>query len=89
MGPVLCRALNKILTERLARTRIHEAQRAFIRTDGCADNITLMDSILRDSKRKYKSLYIAQLDLTKAFDMVTHKAIEAALRGNNVWSEPV
>lgn len=31
VAPVLCRALNKILAERLARTRIHEAQRAFIK----------------------------------------------------------
>lgn len=37
-----------------------------VKCDGCADAITLMVSILRDSKK------IAQLDLTKAFETSAH-----------------
>lgn len=82
IAPVLCRALHKVLAARLSRTRICEAHRPFIKSDGCADAVTLTDFFLRDSRKTYASVYIVQFDLTKAFDMVTHEAIAAALRGN-------
>lgn len=82
ISPILCRSLHKVLADRLGRTSINSAQRAFIKTDGCADNITLVDTLIKDSRRRFKSLYMAQLDLAKAFDTVTHDAILAALKGN-------
>ena len=82
VGSVLCRGLHKVLARRLGRVDLHEAQRAFIRTDGTADNTTLMDALLRSSREEYRSLYMAQLDLSKAFDSVSHSAVMEALRGN-------
>lgn len=70
VAPLLVRHLHKILADRLGAVRINSAQRAFIRTDGCADSTTLMNAIIRSSGTQYRNLFMAQSDLRKAFDMV-------------------
>ncbi|KAL0103807.1 hypothetical protein PUN28_017844 [Cardiocondyla obscurior] len=54
-------------------------QRAFRSTDGCADNIHLLDTLLRYHRKEYKSIYVASIDVSKAFDSITHTAIESTL----------
>lgn len=52
--------------------------------DGCADNVFLLDTLLRYHRGQYKSLYMASIDVNKAFDAVTHPAIGATLRSLGV-----
>lgn len=47
--------------------------------DGCADNVFLLDTLLRYHRKQYKSLYVASIDVSKAFDAVTHPAIGTTL----------
>jgi len=83
--PVLVRGLHKILAKRMEiLLDIDPRQRAFRSTDGCADNTFLLDTLLRYHRKKYKPLYMAALDISKAFDSVSHPAIIATLRNIGV-----
>lgn len=55
-------------------------QRAFIPVDGCAENVHLLAGIIHEARRQYRPLYMASLDIAKAFDRVTKAAILEALR---------
>lgn len=78
---VITRHLNAILAARFAeRIQLDPRQRAFIKTDGCADNTILLDLILRFQHEKLKSCFLASLDVSKAFDSVSHNAILGILR---------
>lgn len=50
-------------------------QRDFQPVDGCAENILLLATALHEAKTRLKPLYMASLDLTKAFDSVVVAAI--------------
>ncbi|KMQ88341.1 reverse transcriptase [Lasius niger] len=77
---VIVRGLHKILAKRMeVMLDIDPRERAFRNTDGCADNTFLLDTILRSHRRNFKSVYMASLDVSKAFDSVSHPAIETAL----------
>lgn len=78
--PILLRGLHKILAKRMeAALNIDLKQRAFRSTDGCADNTLLLDTILRYHRKEYKSVYMASIDVSKAFDAITHPAIKNTL----------
>lgn len=73
---IVVRQLNAILATRLTSSVTWDPQqRGFLPTDGCADNATIVDLILRDHHRRSQSCYIATLDVSKAFDSVSHKAV--------------
>lgn len=77
---VIVRQLHTILAKRLASALpLDSRQRAFIAADGCADNTTLVDLLLRDHQRRHACCYIASLDVSKAFDSVSHNAIFGSL----------
>lgn len=77
VSPVVVRSFHKILAARILKhLEIDERQKAFRQIDGCAENIFLTDAILRLNRAAYKSTYMASMDMAKAFDSVTHKAIE-------------
>nr|XP_012215484.1 PREDICTED: uncharacterized protein LOC105667926 [Linepithema humile] len=61
------------VSEREEHIRLGQRQRAFRPTDGCSDNIFLLDLVLRYHYKRHKSLYMASLDIAKAFDSVAHK----------------
>lgn len=62
------RVFHRILAKRLdVGTKIHERQKAFKHVDGCAENMFLLDDILKEAKRKPMNLCLALLDVTKAF----------------------
>lgn len=78
--PVLVRGFHKILAKRLEKMLdIDRRQRAFRAVDGCAENTFLLDTMLRFHRSHFRSLYIASLDVSKAFDSVSHSAIETTL----------
>lgn len=80
VSSVLLRTLHKVLATRMARrVQLDQRQRAFRPTDGCSDNIFLLDLILRYHHKHHKPLFVASLDIAKAFDSVSHGTIEETL----------
>ncbi|KMQ92117.1 reverse transcriptase [Lasius niger] len=80
VSSVLLRTLHKVLATRMARLiHIDQRQRAFRPTDSCSENVFLLDLILRYHHRHHKPLFVASLDVAKAFDSVSHRTIEEIL----------
>lgn len=76
VSSVIIRTLHKVLATRMSRQiQFDQRQRAFRPTDGCSDNVFLLDLILRYHHKQHKSLYVASLDIAKAFDSVSHTTI--------------
>lgn len=81
VSSVFIRTLHKVLSSRMAKlVHLDPRQRAFRPTDGCSDNIFLLDLLLRYHHKHHKPLFMASLDIAKAFDSVSHKTIEETLQ---------
>lgn len=81
LAPILIRVFHSILAKRISSSiEFERSQRGFMPTDGCADNTTLIDLLLRESHQSYESCYIAVLDVSKAFDSVSHNTIFGTLK---------
>lgn len=77
----IIRLFTKILANRSSRLlKLDPIQRAFIPTDGCSENIHILNSILHDSRVGCRRLCVATIDLRKAFDSVSHGSILRAYR---------
>ena len=75
---VVVRQLHRILAARLLRAPvIDERQRAFIKADGIAENTTILDALLHSAKARREELHIATIDISKAFDTLSHEALLA------------
>ncbi len=60
MSPVIIRVLNSVLSSRLsAHLELCSAQRGFVKTDGCFENIVLLDWVIRRCIKRNKSLVSA------------------------------
>lgn len=80
LGSILIRWFHSILAKRISSSISFElSQRGFMPTDGCADNTTMIDLLLRDHHQRFASCYIAVLDVSKAFDTVSHNALYGTL----------
>jgi len=80
ISSVLIRTLHKILAMRMANSiSLDQRQRAFRATDGCSDNVFLLDMISRYHHTRHKPLFVASLDIAKAFDLVPHDTINETL----------
>ena len=75
ISSVIIRMFHKIIANRLKSISIDERQRAFIRTDGCNDNIFLLDLILRYHRANIKGMFLASTDIAKAYDSVSFEAL--------------
>lgn len=76
MAPVVQRLLHKVLARRLtAAVGLNFRQRAFQPVDGCAENVLLLATAIAEAKQRLRPLYMASIDLTKAFDRVSTEAI--------------
>ncbi|CAB0037417.1 unnamed protein product [Trichogramma brassicae] len=79
VSSVVVRHLHKVFASRIMRANlVDERQRGMY--DGCAENITVLSTILRDAKSSLKELHVASLDVAKAFDSVSHHAITSTLK---------
>ena len=77
---VIVRQLHRILAARLLRAPVvDERQRAFIKADGVAENTAILDALLHSAKARKEELHIATLDVSKAFDTLSHEALLAVV----------
>ena len=81
---VLVRTFHKVLAGRLKVIPLEPRQRGFREVDVCAENITLLDLLLRYYGAKHRKVFFALLDMAKAFDTVSHEAIKEVLRHKGV-----
>ncbi|GLV41742.1 hypothetical protein CBL_12031 [Carabus blaptoides fortunei] len=80
VSSVVIRCLHKVLAKRVTdQISINEEQTAFRPVDGCSLNVYLVDLALRYHRTQSKPLYMATLDLSKAYDSVTHESIQDTL----------
>ncbi|MGL5122204.1 MAG: RNA-directed DNA polymerase, partial [Plesiomonas shigelloides] len=79
---ILTRALHEILARRMRdQLRFSDTQYAFLQKDGCLEATTVLHAALRNSHDLQRPLALAFLDLSKAFDTVSHEALgEAAVQ---------
>lgn len=85
VSSVLVRTFHKILANRLkVSVPLDDRQRAFRETDGCSDNVMLLDMTLKYHQKKHRSVYVAILDMAKAFDSVTFEALKAVLNTKKI-----
>lgn len=81
IGSVIIRHFHKILARRLTALDIFDRrQRGFRPVDGVCENVTVLSAVLGDARRRCRSLHIACVDLSKAFDTVSHAAIHETLK---------
>lgn len=76
IGSVISRHLHRILARRLAALDIFDRrQRGFRPVDGVCENVTVLSAVLGDVRKRKRSLHVACVDVSKAFDTVAHAAI--------------
>ena len=82
---VLVRGFHGILARRLTLgIDIDERQRGFRSMDGCRDKTFQLDMILRQHYLSHKPLYIASVDIAKAFPTVPHPSLMESMRSFGV-----
>lgn len=84
IGSVVARMLHKLLASRLSGVPglLDERQRAFRGgVDGVAENLTVLSALLHLARSRVQTLHLASVDVSKAFDTVSHESIvEACVR---------
>ena len=85
LSSVVARLYSKVLATRLTEsTFICPRQRGFITGASTTENIWVAKKLVTHSKAQRKELNFVLLDLAKAFDTISHRHIEAALRRHAV-----
>src|SRR5436190_20958310 len=80
IGSAILRHFHKILAQRLSALDIFDRrQRGFRPVDGVCENVTVLSAVLGDARRRCRTLHLACVDLSKAFDTVAHAAIHKTL----------
>ena len=75
-GNAYCRFFHRLLAKRLQPLlRLDESQKALRQIDGTADNVAILDTLMRDARRNYNDNHFAFVNLQKAFDSVSHDTI--------------
>ncbi|NXA53548.1 PO21 protein, partial [Nothocercus julius] len=65
-----------ILSSRLQQAcPINMGQRGFIAAPSCSENLKLLQSLIKSAKGDRRTLSVIFVDLTKAFDSVSHQHI--------------
>ena len=78
MSSIFCRLFHKMLARRIENTiSLNPRQKAFVRRDGIDENIFLLKSIIYQHKNALRPLKMCLLDVSKAFDTVSHNSIVA------------
>ena len=76
ISDIILRCFQKVLASRFETSLPwNPRQKAFVRGDGVADSIWLLQTIIRQHQRTFQPLNIAFLDIKKAFDSVSHESL--------------
>ncbi|KAK7788246.1 hypothetical protein R5R35_001099 [Gryllus longicercus] len=76
---VVVREFHKILANRIRSANILDMRQRYFE-DGCAQNVAALSAAIYHARTKLRELHVVSLDVAKAFDSVSHDAIEIALR---------
>ena len=74
VASVVVRQLHKVYVARLMRANLVDERQPGLR-DGYAKNVIALNTALKDAKESLKYAQVASLDVTKAFDRVSHPAL--------------
>ena len=80
VGSMLLRLHHGILARRLDCMPVSTAQKAYQSIDGIAENVWIITELLEHAKTNGKEVHLVFLDVAKAFDSVSHKAISKSLQ---------
>ncbi|KAJ8333419.1 hypothetical protein SKAU_G00414270 [Synaphobranchus kaupii] len=81
IGSMILRLYSRVLTKRLAiALPVNPRQRGFIQAPGCSENLLVLNTILKQAKRKHEHLAVVFIDIAKAFDSVSHEHILQVLQ---------
>ena len=84
LASMVSRLFHRLLASRISRViKLGPRQKAFAKRDGICENLYLLNSIIKKHKQECKSLKLCFLDVSKAFDSVSHHAISALARRVN------
>lgn len=87
VGSVVVRHFHRILAYRLQKLPIHDSrQTAFMPGDGMAGNLYLLQTLLAESRQRCRSIHVGSVDLSKAFDTLSHNALMRILSEFNLPS---
>lgn len=85
IGSALQRLFHRILADRIKNaTQLNTSQRGFIQSDGVLTNCLLLDTYMKIKKKQLKPHTMISIDIQKAFDRVSHHAIERALKRSGI-----
>lgn len=85
IGSAPQRLLHRILARRLAgAVSPHFHQRGFVPTDGTLANTMILESYIKGMRAKGKEYNVVSLDISKAFDTVSHYSVIRALARHRV-----
>ena len=76
VSSILCRLYHKVISRRFdALCPAGVRQKAFRQGDGIAENTEILKNVIKTAKAGPRDLYIAFLDVRKAFDSVSHGSL--------------
>jgi len=76
VSSILSRLYNKLLSRRFEKLcPAGLRQKAFKEGDGLAENTEILKHVIKTAKQQKRSIYIAWLDVRKAFDSVSHESL--------------
>ena len=85
ISSLVIRVFHSMLAARLSKAfPFHPGQRAFRPLDGVSTAVACLSSLIADRRKVRKSLCVISLDVSKAFDSVSHHSITRRLRAMNV-----
>ncbi|KAK9535952.1 hypothetical protein VZT92_005783 [Zoarces viviparus] len=81
IGSMILRLFSRLLTKRLIKAcPLHPRQRGFIAAPGCADNLMILEGVIKNGKCSGNTTAVVFIDFAKAFDTVSHEHMLTVLR---------
>uniref|UniRef100_A0AAV2LH36 ribonuclease H n=1 Tax=Knipowitschia caucasica TaxID=637954 RepID=A0AAV2LH36_KNICA len=80
LSSVILRVFSSVINKRLTEAcPVHPRQRGFIASPGCAENVLLLNCLIKDARVGKRPLAVVFIDLRRAFDMIPHSLIIESL----------
>ena len=90
ISSVFVRLLHRILAHRIsAAVNLNPLQRAFIPVGGCFENTIAVDFLIRHARKNRREFHLVGIDVSKAFDSVSHNSIQRALRRQGIEEDMI